>query len=147
MCYNSVWLMFDCHWYILPMLPLSISEKEKLGKPKDEIGNLKMDLNICILMISKCNICKLNICILVILRYNDVSNLNILCIHISYFCGHNTTSHSQNIRRVQREAMGPKHESIYGSRKSHERCSRLNLGPNVPMEVTAGRVRTRDCLY
>ncbi len=39
--YNSVWLMFD-HWrYISPTLPLSISKKEKLGKPKEEIGNLK----------------------------------------------------------------------------------------------------------
>ncbi len=28
-----------------PTLPLSISKKEKLGKPKEEIGNLKMDLN------------------------------------------------------------------------------------------------------
>ncbi len=79
--------MFNWRRYILPMLPLSVSEKEKLGKPKEEIGNLKMDLNICILMISKYNICKLNICILVILRYN-ISSLNILHIHISYFCGH-----------------------------------------------------------
>ncbi len=71
------------------MLTLSFSEKEKLGKPKEEIGNLKMDLNICILVISKYNICNLNICILVILRYN-IPNLNILRIHISYFCGHNT---------------------------------------------------------
>jgi hypothetical protein len=63
------------------MLPLSFSEKEKLGEPKEEIGNLKMDLNICILVISRCNICNLNICILVILRYN-ISNLNILRIHI-----------------------------------------------------------------
>jgi hypothetical protein len=37
--------MFDHWWYILPTLPLSISEKEKLGKPKEEIENLKMDLN------------------------------------------------------------------------------------------------------
>jgi hypothetical protein len=81
--------MFDHQWYILPMLPLSVSEKEKLGEPKEEIAKLKMDLNICILMISKYNICKLNICILVILRYN-ISNLNILRIHISYFCGHDT---------------------------------------------------------
>jgi hypothetical protein len=73
----------------LPTLPLSVSEKEKSGMPKEEIGNLKMDLNICILMISKYNICKLNICILVILRYN-ISNLNILYIHISYFRGHDT---------------------------------------------------------
>ena len=36
----SVWLMFDCWRYILPMLPLSFSEKENLGKPKKEIGNL-----------------------------------------------------------------------------------------------------------
>jgi hypothetical protein len=71
------------------MLPLSFSEKEKLGKPKEKIRNLKMDLNICILVVSKYNICNLNICILVILRYN-LSNLNILCIHISYFYGHNT---------------------------------------------------------
>ncbi len=71
------------------MLPLSVSEKEKLGKPKEEIGNLKMDLNVCILMISKYNICKMNICISVILRYN-ISNLNILHIHISYFRGHDT---------------------------------------------------------
>jgi hypothetical protein len=81
--------MFDCWRYILPMLPLSFSEKEKLGEPKKEIGNLKMDLNICILVISKYNICNLNICILVILRYN-ISNLNILRIHISYFRGHDT---------------------------------------------------------
>jgi hypothetical protein len=45
----------------LPTLPLNVSEKEKLGKPKEEIGNLKMDLNTCILMISKYNTCKLNI--------------------------------------------------------------------------------------
>ncbi len=32
--------MFDCRWYILPTLPLSFSEKENLGKPKEEIGNL-----------------------------------------------------------------------------------------------------------
>jgi hypothetical protein len=88
-CYNSVWLMFDCQQYILPTLPLRVSEKEKLGEPKEEIGNLKMDLNISILMVSKYNICKLNICILVILRYNT-SNLNILCIHTSYFRGQNT---------------------------------------------------------
>ncbi len=90
LCYDSVWSMFDCRRYILPTLPLSISEKEKLGEPKEEIGNLKMDLNICILMIYKYNICKLNICILVILRHN-ISNLNILRIHISYFHGHNNT--------------------------------------------------------
>jgi hypothetical protein len=28
-----------------------------------------------------------------------------------------------------------------------KRCSRLNLGPSVPMEVIAGRVRAQDCLY
>jgi hypothetical protein len=75
LCYDSVWLMFDRWRYILPTLPLSISEKEKLGEPKEDIGNLKTDLNICILMISKYNICTLNICILVIPRYN-ISNLN-----------------------------------------------------------------------
>jgi hypothetical protein len=89
LCYDSVWLMFDCWWYIWPTLHLSVSEKDKLGKPKEEIRNLNMDLNICILMVSKYNICKLNICILVILRYN-ISNLNILRIHISYFRGHVT---------------------------------------------------------
>jgi hypothetical protein len=81
--------MFDRWQYILSMLPLSVSEKEKLGEPKEEIGNLNMDLNICILMISKNNICILNICILVILGYN-ISNMNILRIHISYFRGHDT---------------------------------------------------------
>jgi hypothetical protein len=39
-CYVSVWSMFDRRWYILPMLPLSFSEKENSGKPKEEIGNL-----------------------------------------------------------------------------------------------------------
>ncbi len=39
-CYNSVWSMFDCRRYILPTLPLSFSEKEILGKPKEEIVNL-----------------------------------------------------------------------------------------------------------
>ncbi len=66
------------------MLLLSFSEKEKLGKPKEEIGNLKMDLNICILVISRYNICNLNICILVILRCN-VSNLNICTLNICIF--------------------------------------------------------------
>jgi hypothetical protein len=81
--------MFNRQWYILPTLPLSVSEKEKLGKPKEEIENLKMDLNICILMISKYNICKLNICILLFSKYN-ISNLNTLHIHRSYFRGHDT---------------------------------------------------------
>jgi hypothetical protein len=83
--------MLDRRQYIFPMLPLSFSEKEKLGEPKEEIGNLKMDLNTCILVISKYNTCNLNICILVILRYN-LSNLNILRIHISYFRGQDTAS-------------------------------------------------------
>jgi hypothetical protein len=44
------------------MLPLSVSEKEKLGEPKEEIRNLKMDLNTCILMISTYNIdCNCNV--------------------------------------------------------------------------------------
>jgi hypothetical protein len=86
--------MFNPRRYILPTLPLIFSEKEKLGMSMEEIGNLKMDLNICILVISKYNICNLNICYLVILRYT-VSDLNILHIHISYFRGHdNTRSHA-----------------------------------------------------
>jgi hypothetical protein len=32
--------MFDPQGYILPTLSLSFSEKENLGKPKEEIGNL-----------------------------------------------------------------------------------------------------------
>ncbi len=36
----SVWSMFDHQRYILPMLPLSFSEKENLGKPKEKNGNL-----------------------------------------------------------------------------------------------------------
>ncbi len=36
----SVWSMFDCWQYILPALPLSFSEKENLGEPEEEIGNL-----------------------------------------------------------------------------------------------------------
>ncbi len=54
------------------MLLLSFSEKEKLGKPKEEIGNLKMDLNICILMIFKYNICNLNICTLNICIFDTI---------------------------------------------------------------------------
>ncbi len=60
--------MFYPWRYVSPTLPFSVSEKEKLGKPKEEIVNLKIDLNICILMISKYNKCKLNICIIMILR-------------------------------------------------------------------------------
>ncbi len=71
----------------MPTLPLSVSEKKKLSKPNEEIGNLKMDLNMCTLMISKYNMCKLNICILMISKYN-ICKLNILRIHISYFRGH-----------------------------------------------------------
>jgi hypothetical protein len=91
------------------MLPLSVSEKEKLGKPKEEIGSLKMDLNICILMISKYNICKLNISILVILRYN-ISDLNILRIHISYFRGHDTLPlHGETCSAIDEQTeTGPK---------------------------------------
>jgi hypothetical protein len=81
--------MFNHWWYISPMLPLSFSEMEKLGEPKEEIRNLKMESNIYILVISKYNLFNLNTCILVILRYN-VSSLNILRIHISYFHGHDT---------------------------------------------------------
>ncbi len=33
------------------------------------------------------------------------------------------------------------------NKKSHKRCSRLNLGLSVPMKVTARRVRARDCLH
>jgi hypothetical protein len=40
LCYDSVWSMFDCRRYIFPTPPLSISEKKKLGEPKEEIGNL-----------------------------------------------------------------------------------------------------------
>jgi hypothetical protein len=96
--------MFNCWRYILPTLPLCVSEEEKLSEPKEEIGNLKMDLNICILMVSKYNICKLNICILMISKYNicklnicilvilryNISHLNILHIHISYLRGNDT---------------------------------------------------------
>jgi hypothetical protein len=57
-----------------------------------------MDLNICILVISRYNICNLNICILVILGYN-ISNLNILRIHISYFHGHDSGVQGGHIRR------------------------------------------------
>jgi hypothetical protein len=32
-------------------------------------------------------------------------------------------------------------------KKSHERCFRLNLGPSVPMKVTAGKVWAQDSLY
>jgi hypothetical protein len=101
--------MFNRWQYILQMLPLSVSEKEKLGEPKEEIKNLKMDLNIFILMISKYNICKLNRCILVILRYN-VSNLNILHIHISYFQGHDTLPlHGQTHSAIDEQTeTGPK---------------------------------------
>ncbi len=84
----------------MPTLPLSISEKKKLGEPKDEISNLKIDLNICILVISKYNICNLNICILVILRYN-ISNLNILRVHISYFRGHKNIAPERAKKTVQ----------------------------------------------
>jgi hypothetical protein len=86
--------MFDRWWYISPMLPLSVSEKEELGEPKEEIGNLKMDLNICILMISKYNI----------------SNLNFLCIHISYFCGHDTLPlHGETCSAIDEQTeTGPK---------------------------------------
>ena len=101
--------MFKHQQYILPMLPLSFSEKEKLGKPKGEIRNLKMNLNICILMISKYNTCKLNICILVILRYN-ISNLTILRIHISYFRGHGTLPlHGKTCSAIDEQTQtGPK---------------------------------------
>ncbi len=40
LCYDSVWSMLDRRRYISPTLPLSVSEKKKLGKPKEEIGNL-----------------------------------------------------------------------------------------------------------
>ncbi len=43
--------------------------------------------------------------------------------------------------------MGPANQIVYWSHKSHERCSWLNLGPSVPMEGIARRVRARDPLY
>ncbi len=36
---------------------------------------------------------------------------------------------------------------VFTDHANHERCSRLNLRPSVPMEVIAGRVRAQDCLY
>ncbi len=36
---------------------------------------------------------------------------------------------------------------VFTDQKSHERCSRLNLGPSVPIKVTASRVRAQDCLH
>ncbi len=36
---------------------------------------------------------------------------------------------------------------VFTDKKSHKRCSRLNLGPSVPMKVTARRVRAQDCLH
>jgi hypothetical protein len=36
---------------------------------------------------------------------------------------------------------------VFTDQKSYERCSRLNLGPSVPMEVTARRVQAQDCLH
>jgi hypothetical protein len=104
--------MFDRWPVISPTLPLSVSEKEILGKPKEEIGNLKMDLNICILMTSKYNVCKLNICILVILRYN-ITNLNIVHIHISYFPGHDTLPlHGETCSAIDEQTeTGPKKAS------------------------------------
>ncbi len=50
-----------------------------------------------------------------------------------------------NLKRVQRDAMRPIHKSVYWSCKSHKRCSWHDLGPCVPMEVIAGRVRAQDC--
>ncbi len=39
LCCDSVWLMFDRWQYIQPTILLSFSEKEKLGKPKEESRN------------------------------------------------------------------------------------------------------------
>jgi hypothetical protein len=50
-----------------------------------------MDLNICILAISRYNICNLNICILVILRYNISIWIHVLWTYVSlipYICTH-----------------------------------------------------------
>ncbi len=38
-CYNSVWLMCSYQKHILLLLPSAILRK-KIGKPKEEIGNL-----------------------------------------------------------------------------------------------------------
>ncbi len=38
-------------------------------------------------------------------------------------------------------------QNITVSHKSHEKCSRLKLGPSVPMKVNAGRVWAQDHLY
>jgi hypothetical protein len=36
---------------------------------------------------------------------------------------------------------------VYTDHASLKRCSRHDLGPCVPMEVIAERVRAQDCLY
>jgi hypothetical protein len=88
-CYNSVWLMFNCRRYISPTFPLSFSEKEKLGKPKEEIGNLNgfeymycSDLEIQYIQFEYMHFEYMY------LRYHIF--VLILCIHISYFHGHDT---------------------------------------------------------
>jgi hypothetical protein len=39
LCYDSICSMCHYRWHILPLLPLSYSEKN-IGKPKEEIRNL-----------------------------------------------------------------------------------------------------------
>ncbi len=41
---------------------------------------------------------------------------------------------SQNIKRVQRDAMGPIHKSVYWSRQSYKRCSSHDLGLGLLLE-------------
>jgi hypothetical protein len=134
--------MFDRWQYILPTLPLGFSEKEKLGKPKEKNGNLKMDLNKCILVISRYNICNLNICIFVILRYN-IYNLNILCIHISYFRGHDTLPlHGKTHSAIDEQTeTGPKKKSTYNSLK----CEVEKKGSEVKSE-NLNTIHAMNCL-
>ncbi len=86
-----------------------------------------MDLNICNL-----NKCNLNICILVILRYHIF--ILVLCIHISYFRGHNTLPlHGKTCSAIDEQTEnGPKktppttHLNVRWRKKDPNKCN-LNI--------------------
>ena len=51
-----------------------------------------------------------------------------------------TTSHSRNIKRVQRDAVGPKADRLYWPSESHARCTWVDIWPSVSMEINTRRI-------
>ena len=58
-----------------------------------------------------------------------------------------STSHCRNIKRVQRNAVGPTNCCLYIPQKSHTRSTWVNIQQSVRVEINTQGIWSRDHLY